>query len=353
MAQLRTASAQVPGLDDLAAILQVALWASVVRVEDRPVAFTITLGAGAATMALGSSRPLTAAELAKLSMSTLLGVSAVRIGRGDRDLEILGIDALHQYGSGARLEVQGPGAIAIKARSTTVAFVSGDEAHLLDLSVYSRYLFDDACYPVEEEANAQRERRFFDIARAMHGQTHGGMLLVLSATDSGLQPRELAESLESHYELQRPFDGLREIAAEENELFGALRGASSGVEAQTLLLGLRAVEQSHSRYLASVVRTTAVDGAALLSAEGALLAFGCKVRLTNTPRIRRRLPTVAPARDVELTHFGGTRHQAAARFVGRYPGSRAIVSSQDGTISLLQHAGPDEVECLEHAEWAF
>jgi hypothetical protein len=105
--------------------------------------------------------------------------------------------------------------------------------------------------------------------------------------------------------------------------------------------------------LASVVRSTAIDGAALVSAEGALLAFGCKILLTNTPRIRLTRPTAAPPRHVELSDFGGTRHQSAARFVGQHAGSRAIVSSQDGMISILNHAGPDQVDCLEHAEWAF
>jgi hypothetical protein len=102
-----------------------------------------------------------------------------------------------------------------------------------------------------------------------------------------------------------------------------------------------------------VVRTTALDGAAVVSCEGALLAFGCKVRLTNTPEIRRTRPTVAPTQQVKLTDFGGTRHQSAARFVGRHPGTRAIVCSQDGTVSILNHGGPDIVDCLEHAEWTF
>jgi hypothetical protein len=132
-----------------------------------------------------------------------------------------------------------------------------------------------------------------------------------------------------------------------------LQAASSGKQAQTLLWRLRATERSHLQYLASVVRTTAIDGATLVSAEGALLAFGCKVLLANTPQIRRTRPTFAPSRQVELNDFGGTRHQSAARFVGWHPGSRAIVSSQDGTISILTHARFDHVDCLEHAEWMF
>lgn len=347
----------VPTVEELAAALQVALWASLLRVEDQPVKFTINLRPGtipSRAMPLQHSIELGAAQLATLSTATLPGVSAVHVGRSaGRRLEIFGIDTLEGNASAVRVEVQGPASIAIKAGSATVAFIYGHEAEVLDPAVYSKYLFVDSTYPFENEAAAERERRFFDIARAMHAQVRGGTLLVLGAKDSNLGPSQLAESLESHYELQQPFDGLREIDAEETDILRALKLASSASEARALLLRLRAAELSHSQYLAGVVRTTAVDGAALVSAEGALLAFGCKVLLMNTPKIRRTRPTVAASRQVELTDFGGTRHQSAARFVGHHAGTRAIVSSQDGTLSILNHAGPDEVDCLEHAEWAF
>jgi hypothetical protein len=342
--------------DELRSTLQAALWASVMRVEGQPVEFSINLHPNAApshAIPLRRSVQLGAAELARLSTATLPGVSAVHVGRGERFLEILGVDTLLDDASAVRVEVRGPAALAIKAGSATIAFVYGSEAEVLDPRVYSSYLFVDSTYPVEHEADAERERRFFDIARAMHTQARGGTLLVLGSAEGGRDARELSGSLESHYELERPFDGLREIDAEEAELLRALQAASSGSEARALLLRLRAAEHAHSQYLAGVVRTTAIDGAALVSAEGALLAFGCKVLLMNTPTIRRTRPTLAASRPVALKDFGGTRHQSAARFVGRHAGTRAIVASQDRTISILNHAGPDQVECLEHAEWTF
>lgn len=349
------AGADVPDPADLTAVLQVALWASVLRVEDRPVTFTIHLRPGSVpsrAVPLQDSIELSAAQLATFSTATLPGVSAVHVGRRAQRLEILGIDTLQGEVFAVRIEVRGPAAIAVKVVDVTIAFIYGSEAEILDPAVYSKYLFVDS-YPSDGEVDDERERRFFDIARAMHGQVRGGTLLVLSAQGPERNPRELADSLESHYELQRPFDGLREVDAEENELLRALQTASSGSEARALFLRLRAAERAHLQCLASVVRTTAIDGASLVSAEGALLAFGCKVLLSNTPRIRRARPTVASSRQVELKDFGGTRHQSAARFVGQHPGTRAIVSSQDGTISILKHASLDEVDCLEHAEWIF
>jgi hypothetical protein len=340
--------------DEIAATLEVALWASVRRVEDRPVRFTINLCSGSRpVIPLEDGVELSAAQLATFSTATLAGVSAVHVGRGARGLAILGIATLQRDASAVRLEVQGPAAIAIKAGNAPIAFIYGSEAEVLDPAVYSKYLFVDSTHPIEIEADVELERRFFDVARAMHAQVRGGTLLVLSSNDTGIRPSDLIESLESHYALEEPFDGLREIDAEESDLLRALQAASSANEARALLQRLRIAEWSHSQCLASVVRTTAIDGAALVSAECALLAFGCKVLLTNTPRISRTRPTVAEARYVEVSDFGGTRHQSAARFVGRHPGSRAIVSSQDGTISILNHVGHDEVDCLEHAEWAF
>jgi hypothetical protein len=348
------ASDVVPSAEELATTLQVALWASVLRVEERPVRFVINLRPLGSTraMPLRNSVELGAAQLATLSTATLPGVSAVHVGRGAERLEILGVDTLQVEASAVQLEVQGSAQVAIKAGHATVAFIAGSEAEILDPAVYSRNLFVDAGPASEAEADAEREQRFRDIARAMHGQVRGGTLLVLSRDGAG-QLGALSESLEAHHELQRPFDGLREIDAEESELLGLLQAAASGGEARALLLRLRAAELSHSQYLAGVVRTTALDGAAVVSSEGALLAFGCKVRLTNTPLLRRTRPTFAPFQFVQLTEFGGTRHQSAARFVGRHPGTRAIVCSQDGVISILNHAGPDAVDCLEHAEWTF
>jgi hypothetical protein len=132
-----------------------------------------------------------------------------------------------------------------------------------------------------------------------------------------------------------------------------MQAATSGSAARSLFASLRAAELLHSQYTSGLARTTAVDGAAVVSAEGSLLAFGCKVLLQNTPAIRVRLPTQAPACEVPIAEFGGTRHQSAARFVATYAGSRAIVSSQDGKVSILNHLRLGEVDCLEHAEWCF
>lgn len=348
-------SGYIPDRDVIAQALQVALWSSVLRDEGRATTFTINLRPGTIpSRVIPLQKPIefSAAQLLKLSTATTSGVSAVHVGPGTERLEIFGIDTVLGNVSPVRIEILAPTTIAVKAADATVAFISGNNAELIDLDIYARYFFIDGPFPAESILDQDRERRFFDIARAMHRNGHGGILLVLASSTSAPGSTELS-SLETHYLLTTPFHGLREIDAEETEIFSAMQATKSGSEARGLFSRLRAAELLHLQYISSLACTTAVDGATVVSSDGSLLAFGCKVTLSNAPSIRIRRPTTARATTVELTDFGGTRHQSAARYVGKYPGSRAIVLSQDGKVSILNHAGPDQVDCVEHAEWIF
>lgn len=345
----------IPDCAVLSQALQVALWSSVLRYEGRATTFTINLRPGtipSRVMPLQKPIELTAAQLLKLSTATTSGVSAVHVGPGAERLEIFGIDTVLDNVSPVRIEIRAPTTIAVKAADATVAFISGNSAELIDLDVHAKYFFIDGPFPTESISDQDRERRFFDIARAMHRNGHGGILLVLTSNASAPSSNGLG-SLETQYLLTTPFHGLRDIDAEEAEIFSAMQATKSGSEARGLFSRLRAAELLHLQYISSLACTTAVDGATVVSNEGSLLAFGCKVTLSNTPSIRIRRPTAAHATTVELTDFGGTRHQSAARYVGQYPGSRAIVLSQDGKVSILNHTGSDQVDCLEHAEWIF
>jgi hypothetical protein len=313
----------IPGCAEIGEVLQVALWSSVLRDEGRLVRFTINLRPGtipSRVIPFEKRIGFTAEQLAKLSMATTPGVSAVHVGPGTQGLEIFGIDTVSGNAPAVRIDVLGPATVAVKSASATVAFISGSNAELIDLDIYAKYFFVDVRFPAEHDAEADREHLFFDIARAMHGHGHGGTLLVLGSDPMASHAHELSASVEPHYRLAQAFDGLREVNAREASI---------------------------------LARTTAVDGATVVSWEGSLIAFGCKILLQNTPSIRLRRPTAAAPSRVVLADFGGTRHQSAARFVGMNPGSRAIVSSQDGKVSLLNHATVDEVDCLEHAEWCF
>ncbi len=346
----------LPECAEVAEALQTALWASLLREEGQPLAFALSLHPArlhSLLIPLRNPVPFNASTLAKISMATTPDVSAVHVGPGADGLLIYGIDMLSDDVLSVRIEVRGPAVVAVKVGRTTVAFVSGNNAELIDNEIYGGYFAVNSPLPAGEDPHSDRERRLLDLARAMHRHDHGGTLLVLGAKAEEFDAERLAAALEPHYLLSRPFDGLREIEEQEGAILARLQTETAGAEARALFSQLRATEALHSRYVSSVARCTALDGATVVSSEGALLAFGCKVRLTNTPSIRLKRPTLAVATRVELADFGGTRHQSAARFVGRHPGSRAIVRSQDGFVSILRHAQFEAIDCLEHAEWLF
>ncbi|HTM46703.1 MAG TPA: hypothetical protein VL137_17230 [Polyangiaceae bacterium] len=346
----------VPDRAVLTQALHVALWTSLLRDEGRAATFTINLRPGtipSRLIALEKSLPFTARQLAKISTATTPDVSAVHVGPGAEGLEIFGIDSLLGNVSAVRIEVFAPGTVAVKVNDVTVAFVSGETAELIDFDVYAKYFFAVESSPLERTPIDERARRFFDLARAMYRHGHGGTLLVLGAQAPASPLANLGDSLEPHYLLRDAFHGLTEVEAEVVAISRAIQVAGSATEARDLFAQLQDAEILHLQYISGLARTTAVDGATLVSRDGSLLAFGCKVVLTNTPRIQRRRPTAKVGSAVDLSDFGGTRHQSAARFVGRHAGSRAIVTSQDGKVSVLNHAGVDDVDCLEHAEWIF
>ena len=184
----------IPASGEIVQALQVALWSSVLRDEGRVVRFTINLRPGtipSGVIPLQKPIDFNAAQLAKLSMATTPGVSAVHVGPGAERLEIFGIDTLLGNASPVRIEVLGPATVAVKAASSTVAFIAGNNAELMDLDVYAKYFFVDTQFPADLDEDHDRERRFFDIARAMHRHGHGGTLLVLGANALASNSSEL------------------------------------------------------------------------------------------------------------------------------------------------------------------
>lgn len=341
----------MPSAADLRTVLQVAFWSSLIRDEGRTANFVVNLRPrGGATCAMPFQQPieLTAVNLAKIAMATIPHVSAVRVGPHPGALSILGIDTLLSAVAPVRVAVLGPAMLAVKSAGATVARVSGGSAELTDLGMYGRHLFSDSEFPGSDE-DRHRESRFLDIARAMQAHGHGGIVLILGVDEP---PRsQLATDLELHFSLSRPFGGAREVDEERAKALERVTNAMTAGEVADLLLHLQTTQISREQYIAGLAQTTAIDGATLVSSDASLLAFGCKIRLSNAPRITLMRPTSRSPSAFDLGAFGGTRHQSAARFVGKYPGSRAIVSSQDGNLSILSHRGPDEVDCLEHAEW--
>lgn len=341
----------LPSADDLRQTLQAAFWSSLLPEEGHNPRAMLNLRSpesGPCTIALAQPLPLSASTLAKLSTATDPTASSVCVGYGEAGLMILGIDTHLAASATVRVDIRGPARVVIKAADTTVAWLHGSEAELVDSSFHVRYLFCTAAYPGTND-DRLRETRFFDIARAMHEHARGGTLLILAPGQTASS--DWRSDLELHYQLLAPFRGPHDADSAETATSAAITSAERGLSVKGYVMSVQANQTSREQAIAGLAQTTAVDGAALVSSEGSLLAFGCKIHLANAPSVAIARPTSASSSTVSLAEFGGTRHQSAARFVGRHPGSRAIVSSQEGKLSVLSHIRFDEVECLEHLEW--
>ena len=90
----------------------------------------------------------------------------------------------------------------------------------------------------------------------------------------------------------------------------------------------------------AVAGLTAVDGAALLTDQYELLAFGAKIARSDDGSRVERLVVTEPvvggaAAVVHPSQLGGTRHLSAAQFAQDQPDSVALVASQDGRFTVF------------------
>jgi hypothetical protein len=85
---------------------------------------------------------------------------------------------------------------------------------------------------------------------------------------------------------------------------------------------------------------TAVDGAAVMTDEYELLAFGAKIGRRDGMGAAEQVVVTEPVLDdvptiVATTQLGGTRHLSAAQFVHDQHDALALVASQDGRFTAF------------------
>jgi hypothetical protein len=89
----------------------------------------------------------------------------------------------------------------------------------------------------------------------------------------------------------------------------------------------------------AIAGLTAVDGAALITDQFELLAFGAKIGQRGLTRVEQAVVTEPVVGDVATVvqplELGGTRHLSAAQFVHDQQDSIALVASQDGRFTIF------------------
>lgn len=85
-----------------------------------------------------------------------------------------------------------------------------------------------------------------------------------------------------------------------------------------------------------VVDYAAVDGAVVINHNLEVVGFGAKFKTGNPPAMITEMDwKTGDVRTIEFRAIGGMRHQSAAEFAFRCAGSRVIVSSEDGYLTVF------------------
>jgi hypothetical protein len=230
------------------------------------------------------------------------------------------------------LEVVEPGLMVIKhhrgeqsGKYVNVAVLEGDKVKIVDESASS---LPDCPELVTSLLGFDSPASWVDsvnvlvqVAVAMRRHGHGGSLLVVPSgsdawRDSIVQPIPYA------------------VSPSYRELAELMRQAGEGRrQAQVWQEALRETVDAISGL-------TAIDGAAIITEDYELLAFGAKIqrrrgsspveRVTVTEPIEGGIPTILTA-----AQLGGTRHLSAAQFVHDQRNAIALVASQDRRFTVF------------------
>jgi hypothetical protein len=158
------------------------------------------------------------------------------------------------------------------------------------------------------------------LAVSMRAHGRGGLLLVVPSASEVWRESMVAPMT---YAISPPYRGLTEL----------LRDGGDGGKGDRFQQSLREVVDV-------IAGLTAVDGAAVMTDNYDLLAFGAKIaRRRGSPQVE--LVTVTEpviggeARIVTPAQLGGTRHLSAAQFVHDQRDAIALVASQDRRFTVF------------------
>lgn len=329
------AAAYVPETTAIAAIADAAFWASLRQEEGRfpklSLAYLPPERAGqpvlfAHSLALAPD-PLTRLAPAVERPGVHLGVWREN---GDGELRVWGATRTLPDLC-LVLEVIEPGLIVLKYRRGedlgkfgNIAVLRGDRVRVIDdrsVRLTSGPALLVALLDLEAaESWAEDANGFVQLAVSMRRHGRGGSLLVVPShsqrwRESIVQPIS--------YEISPPFTRLAELL----RLPVRERGRAGGRDGVQRLVDM-------------IAGVTAVDGAAVMTDDYELLAFGAKIRRRDdrgsveqvivTEPVLDDVPTVAAP-----TQLGGTRHLSAAQFVHDQHDTLALVASQDGRFTAF------------------
>lgn len=237
------------------------------------------------------------------------------------------------------LEVIEPGLLVVKYRRSretgkyvNVVVLKGDEIKVVDEqgtslpdcpALVTALLGFGAPGSTEDALNV-----LVQLAASMRAHGRGGSLLVVPQNSE-----KWRESIIHHvpYAVSPPYSELAALMRQNAEERSKQIWQEAFIDAVDAIAGL-----------------TAVDGAALISDQYELLAFGAKIgRRQGGTRVEQVVvtePVVGNvASVVQPLELGGTRHLSAAQFVYDQPDTVTLVASQDGRFTVFAWSPCEEM----------
>lgn len=369
-----------PDCDDLAAILDIAFFASIQREEGRFVTFSLMflqthkptharhrLAAANRFMAFDATIDLSVGALCKLAGAVDERTATLVVEKRGSPLVISGIAPFGRPVSRlspAAMPYPRPEALSISARAPGSLLVSRGNANLGRFAdgtfepaqvtpFYSQALGGDLiAHIARHEAYATWQVPYWHwyrdaldhLLRAASARGHGGLIVwvprlqaeaALAQTRLGYRLAGFASVYESFIELV----GQAEIARRRvRELLAGTDPVAAGAAGQALVLATHVpdLKVRASTLIESVAQLASTDGAAIIDDRFEPLTFGTRLSAPVWTGPVRTGPHhagdggTAVARD----RFG-TRHNSAIDYVAAVPGAIAFVLSQDGPVRAI------------------
>lgn len=237
------------------------------------------------------------------------------------------------------LEVIEPGLLVIKYRRgqdtgkyVNVVVLKGDQIKVVDEKGANLPDCPDLLTSLLDfgspTARSDSVNALVQLAVSMRAHQRGGSLLVVP---QGSETWRASILQPVSYAVSPPFSELAGLMRQEISARAQSTWQEEFIDAVDAIAGL-----------------TAVDGAALITDQYELLAFGAKIgRRDGGVRVEQVIVTEpivggAPA-VVQPLELGGTRHLSAAQFVQDQRGSLALVASQDGRFTVFAWSPCEEI----------
>jgi hypothetical protein len=326
--------APAPTAAVIEALVDAGFWASLRREEGYSPKISLAfLPPDAADHPLRFERPLALEPRPLARLAPAVERPGVHLGVWDD-----GGRGLHVWGTTRSLptlclvvEVVSPGLLVIKsprgepAKYVNVAVLQGDRVKVLDergartpdcpAVVQSLLGFDSP------ESWGETVNVYVQLAVSMRAHGRGGLLLVVPAGTEGWR-ESIVEPIP--YRVSPPYSDLADLMRLPHDERSR-----------------RWWQDALARAIDGVAGLTAVDGAAIMTDDCQVLAFGAKIaRRDGSPLVEQVTHTepVEGAEPVTVhpSQLGGTRHLSAAQFAHDQRDSVALVASQDGGFTVFK-----------------